>query len=92
MNIEQIKKYEQDLKDIGCVLIESKIMASNFERAYIPNRENFIELLRIMQGKIVIFVEHQMPESVWYYVIFHGLAFYTSTWEPTVNQKEKAKT
>lgn len=84
------KEFENTLQNIGCILIETVGMSTIPSKAYIPDSENFLELLRTMQGKIVIFTDHQ-GKDCWYYVVFHGLTFYTTNWIPSTILTQKSK-
>lgn len=72
-----LKDFEKRLEGMDCQQINAKMMASNIERAYIPVHEEFLKALASLKGDRLVFVERQEEASIWYYLIFHGLAFYT---------------
>ena len=79
--------FEEKLKDLDCQQIEAKMLASNIERAFIPDEENFIKAITTLKGDRIVFVERQ-GSSVWFYLVFHGLAFYTYFNEALNRNKE----
>lgn len=73
----KIKEFEERLESLECQQINAKINMTNIERAYIPIHEEFLKTLSLLKGDRLVFVERQDDTNVWFYLVFHGLAFYT---------------